>query len=537
MRAMTFAALLAPALLALAFLGAAGEPETALLRLPRVQAEEPPAGDDGKDEEGKEGAGNEAGEDLGDQNVSFSEQVNKAIEEGVNWLRANPAWKFNIGDHDVYHWGLVKGTKIYGGGTGPQYRHPAGPTALALYALLKCGVDPDDHEIEKGFAWLREMHTITEQYDGTDGSGFSWTHTQAGSAYEISTMILALTAKYDAYKKTSGSKAAVRAGKLKIKNKEDREWLIELVNGLIERRGNPADNPPANERLGWRYNTPKLSLGGGGGRRGGGGKTWNRNGSVPPHANQDLSSTQLSAMALFSAQRFGVKVPIEVWQDILAFTLDHQEPDGPEYERPTPGFVSERYGGKPKDRVRGFVYIKGSNDGSEGIATGSMTACGIANLLITREMLAQDSKVRKELLDSGKLKEIDQAVFDGLAWLDRNWSSFTNPKSRYGYHIYYLYCVERAMDILGKKLVGTRLWYPEGAKEILKRQNPVAVEMPDKKGRLHSGQGVFWNTNSTHEPHDVLDTCFALLYLKRATQGMGPPVAITGEDGGPKDGR
>lgn len=479
--------------------------------------------------------GPEEGDDLGDQNVPFHEQVNQAIEQGVNWLRANPKWKFDMGKKlPAYHWGLVVGSRIYGGGTGPTYKHPAGPTALALYTLLKCGVDPKDHEITKGFNWLREQHRITEKYDGTDGQGFSWDHTQAGSSYEISVMILALTAKYDAYKKTSAS----RKKKLKIKNRDDREWLIKMVNGLIERRGMPAESPDKKDMLGWRYNAPVLSLGSGGGRRGGGGRTWKRQVRVPPHANQDLSSTQLAAMALFSAARFGVKVPTAVWEDILAYTLDHQEPDGPEHERHMPGFVSDRYGGKPKDRARGFVYIKGSNDGSEGIATGSMTACGIANLLIAREMIAKDKKGRKRLMDSGKLKEIDQSIHDGLAWLDRNWSAFTNPHSKYGYHIYYLYCVERAMDILGKRLIGKRLWYPAGAKEILARKKPVKVKIYDKKGRPRTAEGVFWNTNATHEPKDVLDTCFALLYLKRATRGMGPPVAVTGGDHeGPKDSR
>ena len=64
-------------------------------------------------------------------------------------------------------------------------------------------------------------------------------------------------------------------------------------------------------------------------------------------------------------------------------------------------------------------------------------------------MIAKDKKARKAFMEGGMLKKVDQAIYDGLAWLDRNWSSFSNPRSRYGYHIYYLYCMERAMDILG----------------------------------------------------------------------------------------
>ncbi|MDF1700906.1 MAG: hypothetical protein P1V36_07080 [Planctomycetota bacterium] len=486
---------------------------------------EEPEGDE------KKGDGTEEGDDLGDKHVPFSEQVNKAIEQGVNWLLAKPD-RFSDRKNEFVHYGRINSPTLYGGGTGPGYGHPAGATALAVYTLLKCGVSPKHEVVKKGLAWLREKHRITEKYDYFNGRGSTWDHTEAGSSYELSAMILALTAKYDAFKKTSGSKAAKRKGKLKIRDRDDREWLTDMVNALIERRGMPVDGAPRDERIGWRYNVPTVTRTGGSGG-------WTRTGNkTPPHGNQDLSSTQLAALALFSAQRFGIKVPVEVWSDILEFTLKQQDEDGPEVERHVPGFVSERYGGKPKDKARGFAYIKGSPHGSEGVATGSMTACGIANVLICREMLAKDKKMRKKMLASGELKKLDTSIFDGLAWLDKNWSSFRNPKTRYGYHVYYLYCVERTMDIIGKRLIGKRMWYPAGAKELLKLQKPKRVNVPDVKGRKNEKDGVFWKTDSTHDPKDVLDTCFALLYLKRATRGLTPPVAVTGAHaGGARDGR
>ena len=461
------------------------------------------------------------GDDLGDQDVPFHEQVNEAITKGTYWLHGKPTF-FSERKNQFATWGLVKGSKIYGGGTGPQYRHPAGPTALALYTLLKCGVDPKDPVIEKGFNWLREKHTVKEQWDGTDGQGAVWDHTMAAGAYENSVMILALTAKYDQYKKTSASRNAKKAKKLKIKDREDREWLVQLTQGLIDRRGYGDEGATTEEKMGWRYNTPKLTLGRSGG-------SWIRNSNKGHIANQDLSSTQLATLALFSAARFGVKVPVDIWKDVLAFTLRHQEDDGPEVERHVPGYIPDRYGKKEWiDKARGFVYIKGSPEGSEGKATGSMTCCGIANLLICREMIAKDKKARAWFMESGMLKKVDQSIHDGLAWLDRNWSSFQNPKSRYGYHIYYLYCMERAMDILGKRLVGKRLWYPEGAKQILSRQKKAESTIQLKRGKTRTEDSVYWMTDSTHEPKDVLDTCFALLYLKRATQGLVPPTAVTG---------
>jgi hypothetical protein len=476
--------------------------------VPNAFAEE----EDGE-EPGAEDDGAEPGDDLGDKNLPFAEQVNKAIEQGVNWLLAKPRF-FAERKTAFAHWGLVKGEKIYGGGTGPQYRHPAGPTALALYTLLKCEVEPKDHIIEKGFNWLRENHRIQPEWDGVDGQGFSWRHTEAVCSYELSMMILALTAKYDKYKKTSASKRK----KLRIRDKDDREWLFEMVDALIKRRGQPEENPDRKAMLGWRYNQPII-------KRGNRNRSWTR-GQVktPPHANQDMSSTQLAAMALASAARFGVKVPVEVWHDIVDFTLAHQEAEGPEQKRHVPGYIPDRYGKKEWiDHARGFMYIAGSPDGSEGKATGSMTACGVANLLLAREMIATKKRDRVKFMESGMLKKVDTAIYDGLAWLDLHWSSFTNTHSRYGYHIYYLYCVERAMDLLGKRLIGKRLWYPAGAKEILGRQKPAKVQIPEERGGGRAADGVFWNTNATHEPKDVLDTCFALLYLKRATWGMIPP--------------
>ena len=485
--------------------------------------EKPPEGKDAKPPEPDDGA---------DDKVPFHEEINRALALGVNWLKAKPR-TFPLGEGTAAHWGLVKGERIYGGGDGPQYRHPAGPTALALYTLLKCGVDPKDPVIVEGFHWLKVLHPITEENDGTDGSGHSWTHTQAAGSYELSVMILALTAKYDHYKRNKNSAEGTKSGKLRINDKDDLDWLKEMVEGLVARRGMPnAEAAPA-DRQGWRYNCPLLNLTRSAGRST---HTWKRETKEPPHANQDMSSTQMAALALYSAHRFGVKVPADVWEEVLAFTLAHQEKEGPERERHDPGYTKDRYA-PPKDHARGFCYIPGSPDGSEGKATGSMTGCGLATLLIAKEVLNQTEKGRKEFLEKKLDKTVDTAVYDGIAWLDLHWSPFTNPQSQYGYPIYYLYCVERAMDIFGKNLVGKHLWYTEGARKILDNAKKAKVVERLKKG-TRDVDGMYWETGNTHEPKDVLDTCFALLFLKRATKDLVPPSApVTGGEGGPSDNR
>jgi hypothetical protein len=480
--------------------------------------------------------GAEEPKDEADDKVPFVEEVNKSIDQGVKWLLARPKL-FTTGKSAMAHWGLVKGASLYGGGEGPGYGMPAGTTALSVYTLLKCGVPPTHPTIVEGFNWLRAQHPVTEEYDGHGAPvGFSWSHSDklVPSSYELSTMILALTAKYDRWKRGKNSQAAAQAGKLRIKDPADLEWLQAMVGNLVERRGHPVAKGKADKRegrLGWRYNQPILTLSRGGGRGGGGGTSSTREIKRPPHANQDLSSTQLATLALFSARRFGVETKPEVWFDIVEFTLSHQEEEGPEHERFDPGYKAERYAGGSgvlKDHARGFMYLKGSPDKTEGIATGAMTACGVANLLMAREVLGKDSKTLTKWKEMGLDKKVETAIWDGLAWLDLNWSPLNNPSGG-NYHVYYLYALERAMDLLGKNLVGSHPWYPDCAKELLAIRQRAQVKVRAEGGK--EVEGVFWNMNASHDPKDVLDTCFALLFLKRATKDLIPtPPTITHGD-------
>ncbi len=436
---------------------------------------------------------------------SFIDRVNKAIEQGVDWLLAKPSF-FNAGKVEMAHWGLVGSDRLYGGGQGKGYSFPAGPTALAVYTLLKCEVDPKHPVVERGFNWLREVHPITEKWDGATFQG-SWRHTDACSSYELSMMILALTAKYDPDKENAKSMERARKGKLRIKNAADRKWLFEMLEALVERRSFPSGR----ERKGWRYNGPPIQIGNR--RRPASGE--------PPGGAEDLSSTQLATLAIFSASRFGARAEPVVWHDIADFTLAQQATSGKERRRFDPENA-------PVDQARGFSYIRNSEDKHEARPTSSMTACGVANLLMVRDVLARHKKTKQSFPGSARAKEIDTAIDDGLAWLDLNWSPFKNRFGG-GYHIYYLYALERAMDLRNKKLVGKHLWYREGAEEILKRQNPVSVEITERKGK-RKAEGVYWNAGGSHRPEDVLDTCFALLFLKRATKGLVPSPVVTGGD-------
>ena len=98
---------------------------------------------------------------------------------------------------------------------------------------------------------------------------------------------------------------------------------------------------------------------------------------------------------------------------------------------------------------RGFAYIKGQPDPNEGQATGGMTACGIANIMMARFVLSDGGRKQAEWNARPDAKKIQESVQDGLAWIEVNWSPFANPKKTSGniYHLYWLYALERGMDV------------------------------------------------------------------------------------------
>ena len=89
---------------------------------------------------------------------------------------------------------------------------------------------------------------------------------------------------------------------------------------------------------------------------------------------------------------------------------------------------------------------------------------------------------------------------------DPNWKE-PRPEGT-GYHFYHLYGIERVGALSGKHEIGGKAWYPRGAQWL--------VDVQQKSGA--------WSDWSCMRPTDVLGTCFALLFLKKATP---PTVTVT----------
>jgi hypothetical protein len=436
-------------------------------------------------------AGRAAAQDAGakppnDPKAPLAQRINQAIDSGVEWLRKQPFPRGNFVD-------AVKGDRLYDpNATGKPFEHPTGCTALSLYTLLKCGVPAKDPVIVKGFEWLRK--NSGQSAGAVQGQP---DHIPRGT-YEITALILALEAKSNPHKR---EKERIRDASFRLKKgekpkldvklpPEDASWMKDLVAALLKRR---------HKVEGWRYGV------------------WNGKGfDAGTRGDADMSATQLALLALLAAERCGYKQSDQFWLETLNWVLGQQEDPDPKRTKvrrftgaPPPSGPEgdgERYGNVDRDEPRGWAYMRRSTDHEETRPTGSMTACGLGSILICSAIL--EGRENKEFLEK-YADRAERAWWDGIAWLQEWWRVDRNPNAGTinVYTYYYLYCLERVGDLKGIHLIGGNPWYTEGAKLMVDEQKV----------------GGLWERNDTHDPKDLLNTCFALLFLNRSTP------AITGE--------
>jgi hypothetical protein len=178
------------------------------------------------------------------------------------------------------------------------------------------------------------------------------------------------------------------------------------------------------------------------------------------------SNSQYAALGLRACAEAGILLPAETIALARKSWLDSQNADG--------GWT---YGGK-----------------GSAVSYGAMTAGGVASLAIYEHLLRKDW--RKE-----------PAVQSGMAWLGDHFTVTSHGPSPWGGYLarhYYLYALERAGLLAGTETFGTHAWYAEGAKALLASQ---------------TSEGS-WNVGDWDGKQPVWDTCFAILYLRRATRPL-----------------
>ncbi|MCA9284915.1 MAG: DUF4159 domain-containing protein [Phycisphaerales bacterium] len=202
----------------------------------------------------------------------------------------------------------------------------------------------------------------------------------------------------------------------------------------------------------------------------------------PDSARRDNSISQFAALALWEAARRGVKVPDDAWRRIETGFLGAQSQDG------------------------GWNY-----DGS-GAPRGSMTAAGLATLLIAQDTIHAREFVRLGARLPEAAQRNAQAIRRGMEWMDRWFSPHENPGFD-THFLYYLWAVERLGLTSGRRAFARIDWLPAGAAELERR---LLRRVADASGTTGFVAYDRMEGRADGEPVRTDDLAFALLFLARA---------------------
>jgi len=186
-------------------------------------------------------------------------------------------------------------------------------------------------------------------------------------------------------------------------------------------------------------------------------------------AEGDNSNSQYAALGLRACFDAGVLIPEETVYKAVKGWIENQYPD-------------ERKDGEYA--AKGWSYATPAKDGR---ATHTMTAGGISSLTIYDYILGKDWKQRT-------------VIKGGIHWIAQGWVVNSN--------YYYLYGLERAGLLYGIDKFGRNAWYPLGAQWILEHQDPSG------------GWIASWSDKPDEWVWNTYNTCFAILFLKRATRPL-----------------
>jgi len=203
-------------------------------------------------------------------------------------------------------------------------------------------------------------------------------------------------------------------------------------------------------------------------------------------ASGDNSNSQYAALGLRACFDAGIEFP----RDLITLAKEWWIKCQAKEEAADNG-----YGG-----VRGWGYHKvtkdDDDDDKDGVL-GSMTSGGVGAVVICDYILGIDWKK-------------DSTARSGINWLASHFTVTDNPGGKPWRHYYYLYGLERAGILYGVDKMGSHVWYAEGARFLLEAQQP----------------GGNWKMDQQTRTNPVWDTCFAILFLRRATK----PLDVASQD-------
>ncbi|GAC1338592.1 MAG: hypothetical protein NVSMB14_05360 [Isosphaeraceae bacterium] len=206
----------------------------------------------------------------------------------------------------------------------------------------------------------------------------------------------------------------------------------------------------------------------------------------------DMSMTQYALLGLWEAASANVNIPPEVWDRAANWIMSVQAADG------------------------GWNYHRDEPQMPPGMDTISMTAAGVAGVLICKEQLTRFMKggdAPSNLLVNANPDNPQQpkagyrasvsggallaSANKGLAWIGQYYKPSND--NRMGQSVFYgLYGMERAGALVQKATIGNHDWFNEGLQYV--------VEHQEKDGHYVDDHG------------DVPNTAWAVLFLTRSTK-------------------
>jgi hypothetical protein len=186
----------------------------------------------------------------------------------------------------------------------------------------------------------------------------------------------------------------------------------------------------------------------------------------------DNSNTQYAALGLRACHDAGIVFPKDVIALARKWWVESQhDPEDPKEAYP----------------ARGWSY----DEKGDFHPYGSMTAGAAGGLLICDYILEENWKH-------------DRAAQAGLAWIAKRFTVAENPgpPEKHGgglNHYYYLYALERLGVLASTEFFGPHEWYPAGAELLLGAQQADGS----------------WKVDD-----EICDTCYAILFLRRATRPL-----------------
>jgi hypothetical protein len=196
-----------------------------------------------------------------------------------------------------------------------------------------------------------------------------------------------------------------------------------------------------------------------------------------------------------------------MWKQVMKAIEKCAQPSGKGIEL----HIRHRNGTETVQQVRevGWGY------GEKISVTGTMTCAAIACIAICESAL-----LRAKALTDVEARRYDELMWGGWAWVQNHYTMRAGTPEGCGTEaamlLYYMYGIERCGIIWEVDRLGGHDWFHEGA--------AVLLSLQDQQGKWTGPHG--WS---------VVDTAWALLFLKRATVSVETPARVASVDKSKKE--